>query len=170
MVSAIIKGFRIDARKIIWADVEYDIDGEIKINPYPMQKSNIVGLTAEQVADWLRVNIIFQANKYIEVKFKETNKEQAVASYIADADYYKNDYHSKTYIDGIIADDTEENLVNSVLNPLINTVHSSDKTPLIFGVLVDTGKKDAEEKPIMQFNLTNRIEARIDGTHIEKAI
>jgi hypothetical protein len=168
MVTATIKDFRIDARKIIWADVEYNIDGEIRVNPYPMQKSNIVGLTKEQVADWLRVNIIYQCDTYITAKFKSIEKSKT--GYSADADYYKNDYHSKTYSDEIIKDADEETLIKDILMSLVDTNYSRDTAPLIFGTSRETGELDVMGEPITEFTLTNRIEIKADGTYIEKAI
>ena len=58
MVTALIKDFKIEDN-LIWALVEYNIGGDKVVNPYPMQKSNIVGLPVSQVQAWLDINIIF---------------------------------------------------------------------------------------------------------------
>jgi hypothetical protein len=91
MVTATIYSFYYDeVRNLIWVNIEYDIDGDIEYTPYPFNKASMVGLPLDQFQEWLRINILYQCNKYIEVEFKTKNKS---INCISDSDYYINEYN-----------------------------------------------------------------------------
>ena len=77
-VIATFKGARVGERDYIWLDFDYNIDGKVISNSYPMDIKNYVGKTNAEIVAWIKNNIEYQCDRYIEAEFRKKSNQQAI--------------------------------------------------------------------------------------------
>lgn len=70
-VTAKVLEVKCGERDYIWIKIEYDIDGVKTISSYPMDFKNIVGKTNAEILAWIKANVEYQVDRYIEAEFRK---------------------------------------------------------------------------------------------------
>lgn len=80
MVTAKVLGINVGDRDYIWVTIEYDISGTKVVNSYPLDFKNTVGKTDQEIIDWIKTNVRYQMDRYIEAQFRKNNNAVTVAN------------------------------------------------------------------------------------------
>lgn len=71
-IKAKVVGVDVGDRDYIWIGIEYSMPDGSKINnAYPMDFKNVVGKTNQEILQWIKVNVDFQIDRYIEAEFRK---------------------------------------------------------------------------------------------------
>jgi hypothetical protein len=71
MVIAKVLDVQILNKDYIWIKIEYDVGGKKVINSYPMDFKNVVGKTNQEILNWIKINVEYQCDRYIEAEFRK---------------------------------------------------------------------------------------------------
>jgi len=82
MITATIKDISVGDRDYIWLNIEFNVDGKVVYNKYPLDFKNVIGKTSQEITEWVDANINYQIERYIEAEFRRKANLDIIAKTI----------------------------------------------------------------------------------------